>query len=72
MVSEHFSVNECNGPFIFNRNTTVNTICRNLVHAGVLLPEEIHRYKQTLLTYEPVKLLKVLITSHELREYSQE
>ena len=53
-----------------DRNKVMGTICQNLIRAGVLLPAETDRYTKLLSTYEPVQLVKVLVTSHELREYA--
>ncbi len=55
-----------------DRQTTINTICRNLVDAGVLLPEEAERYKGVLREYDPLTLVKVLLESHQLREAHEE
>lgn len=59
------------GEFIIDRDKTMNTICQNLIKSGVLLPAETDRYKRLLRTYEPVQLIKVLITSHELKTYAE-
>ncbi|GAJ05374.1 unnamed protein product, partial [marine sediment metagenome] len=59
------------GEFVVDLQKTMTTICNNLIAAGVLLPAETERYKNQLRTYDPVQLIKVLITSHELREYSE-
>ena len=59
------------GEVILDRDKTMNTICQNLIQAGALLPAEVDRYKKLLRTYEPIQLIKVLITSHELREYAE-
>ncbi len=59
------------GEVVIDRDKTMNTICQNLIKAGVLLPAETDRYKKLLRTYDPIQLIKVLITSHELREYAE-
>ena len=59
------------GEVVIDRDQAMNTICQNLVRAGVLLPAETDRYKKLLRTYDPIQLIKVLITSHELREYAE-
>jgi len=56
---------------LIKRDKVQATICRNLIKAGVLLPVEVDRYTGVLATYHEITLLKVLITSHELREYSE-
>lgn len=55
-----------------DRENTTNTICRNLVAAGVLLPEEVERYKDKLAKYDPLTLVKVLLVSRELLEAHEE
>ena len=55
-----------------DRETTSNTICRNLVAAGVLLPEEVERYKGILREYDALTLVSVLLESHQLRETHEE
>jgi len=55
-----------------DQDTTINTICRNLISAGVLLPEEAERYKGVLAKYDPLSLVKVLVESHQLREAHEE
>ncbi|MBA7515994.1 hypothetical protein ES705_08039 [subsurface metagenome] len=55
-----------------NQDKTINTICQNLITAGVLLPEEQERYKGVLRGYDAVKTVKVLRVSHELRDATQE
>ncbi|MBA7621319.1 hypothetical protein ES703_28679 [subsurface metagenome] len=55
-----------------DRVTTTNTICRNLVAAGVLLPAEVERYKGVLREYDALRLVEVLIESHQLRETHEE
>ncbi|MBA7606767.1 hypothetical protein ES703_13917 [subsurface metagenome] len=54
-----------------DRGKVMNTICQNLIKAGVLLPAETDRYKKLLRTYDPIQLIKVLITVHELLEYAE-
>ncbi len=51
-----------------DQGSTINTICNNLITAGVLLPEEQERYKTLLRGYDAVKTVKVLLVSHELRD----
>ncbi|MBA7524811.1 hypothetical protein ES705_16955 [subsurface metagenome] len=55
-----------------DQEMTINTICRNLVAAGILLPEEVDRYKGVLAKYDPLTLVKVLLESHLLREAHEE
>jgi len=55
-----------------DRVTTSDTICRNLVAAGVLLPAEVERYKGVLAKYDPLTLVSVLLESHQLRETHEE
>ena len=56
-----------------DRTTTADNICRNLVAAGVLLPEEVERYKKDVLQkYNPITLVSVLLESHQLRETHEE
>ena len=55
-----------------DREKTINTICRNLVSADILLPSEVDRYKAVLQTYDPITLVKVLLESHQLREAHEE
>ena len=55
-----------------DRVSTTNTICRNLVAAGVLLPEDVERYKGVLQKYDPIALVSVLLESHQLRETHEE
>ncbi len=55
-----------------DRVTATNTICRNLVAAGVLLPAAVERYKGVLREYGALKLVEVLIESHQLRETHEE
>ncbi len=50
-----------------DRVTTTNSICSNLVSAGILLPAEVDRYKALLQTYDPLTLVKVLLVSKEHR-----
>lgn len=59
------------GEFVIDRDKTMNTICQNLIKAGALLPAEIERYTKLLRTYDPIQLIKVLITSHELKTYAE-
>ncbi len=51
-----------------DQGSTINTICNNLITAGVLLPEEQERYKTLLRGYDAVTTVKVLLLSHELRD----
>jgi hypothetical protein len=46
----------------------INTICQNLITAGVLLPEEQERYKVVLRGYDAITTVKVMLISHELRD----
>ena len=55
-----------------DRVTTTNTICSNLVSAGVLQLSEVDRYKALLQTYDPLTLVKVLLVSREHREAHEE
>ena len=67
-----FSTNEHRpGEVSIDRHKVMDTICNNLIKAGALLPAEKERYKNLLRTYDPIQLIKVLITSHELREYAE-
>jgi len=50
----------------------INTICQNLIAAGVLLPEEQERYKALLRGYDAITTVKVLLTSWQLREAIKE
>lgn len=59
------------GEVTLDRQKVMETICNNLIKAGALLPAEKERYKNLLRTYNPIQLIKVLITSHELREYAE-
>lgn len=45
-----------------------NSICENLIQAGVLLQSEVPRYRKILDTYDSLTLLRTMLTSHELRE----
>ncbi|MBA7500013.1 hypothetical protein ES704_02765 [subsurface metagenome] len=55
-----------------DREKTANSICQNLVAAGVLLPAEVERYKGVLRKYDALKLVKVLLESWLLRETHEE
>ena len=46
----------------------INTICQNLITAGVLLQEEQERYKVVLRGYDAITTVKVMLISHELRD----
>jgi len=50
----------------------INTICQNLITAGVLLPEEQERYKGVLRGYDAITTVKVLLTSWQLKEAHEE
>ncbi len=55
-----------------DRVTTTNTICSNLVSAGVLQLSEVDRYKAVLQTYDPIMLIKVLLVSREHKAAHEE
>lgn len=64
---------EGNGPkgeiyLHLTREEVTETILRNLVQAGVLLPDETARYRKVLEGYDNMTLLKVQIHSRELKE----
>ena len=55
-----------------DRVTTTNSICSNLVSAGVLQPSEVDHYKAVLQTYDPMTLVKVLMVSREHKNAHEE
>jgi len=55
-----------------NQESTLNSICQNLIAAEVLRSEEQERYKTVLRGYDAQTTLKVLIYSHELLEAHEE
>ncbi|MBA7563297.1 hypothetical protein ES708_04952 [subsurface metagenome] len=50
----------------------INTICQNLITAGVLLPEEQARYKIVLRGYDAITTVKVMLVSWQLKEAHEE
>lgn len=72
-MSQQLSRNE-HHPFelSLNQEMTMDTICRDLITAGVLLPEEKERYKAVLRKYDPITLVKVLLESHMLKDAHEE
>ncbi|GAI67758.1 unnamed protein product [marine sediment metagenome] len=69
------SRNEDKQPWLelrLNQDRTINTICQNLITAGILLPEEVERYKGVLRGYDAITTVKVLLESHLLREAHEE
>jgi len=50
----------------------INTICKNLITAGVLLPEEQERYKTVLRGYDVMTTVRVMLVSWQLKEAHEE
>ncbi|GAI67867.1 unnamed protein product [marine sediment metagenome] len=50
----------------------INTICKNLITAGVLLPEEQERYKMVLRGYDVMTTVRVMLVSWQLKEAHEE
>ncbi|GAI62177.1 unnamed protein product [marine sediment metagenome] len=50
----------------------IDTICRNLIIAGVLLPEEQERYKMVLRGYDVMTTVRVMLVSWQLKEAHEE
>ena len=74
-MSQQLSKNEDKQTWLelrLEQGKVINTICQNLITAGVLLPEEQERYKAVLRGYDAITTVKVLLTSWQLREAIQE
>jgi len=50
----------------------INTICQNLITAGVLLPEEQERYKVVLRGYDTITTVRVMLVSWQLKVAHEE
>lgn len=52
------------GSYPVQRNEVVTAIIKNLTEAGVLLPDEIERYREVVSRYDEYQLLQVLDESN--------